>query len=251
MPDQDIFEEDKVIDDESGVQTGKPEDKSGDVDEGSDNFLNLITNDDGTPKYKSMEDLAKGAANAQEHIRKLEKELGELRAQGSPTEKIEELLDIVKSSRSGKGESNENASALNPEAVLNIVKDYFSDVKAAESRENNIKSVTTVFRDRYGKDASEKLYGKANDLGFTKEEINRMIATNPNAVLRVLGEDQPKKKSADTVGGVGSVAAEHFRQAPPDRPKTVMGFTSTKELNDAWAESKRRTLERLGIKQDT
>ena len=78
-----------------------------------------------------------------------------------------------------------------------------------------------------------------------------MIATNPNAVLRVLGEDQPKKKSADPVGGVGSVAAEHFRQAPPDRPKTVMGFTSTKELNDAWAESKRRTLERLGIKQDT
>lgn len=251
MPDQDIFDENKVEDkDKAPAEPTNSGGEEGDKEEEADKLLSLITNEDGTPKYKTLEDMAKGAAHAQKHIQTLEKELHDASVLGNPTEKIEELLDAVKASASGKGESEGNASAMKPEDVLGIVKDYLTDVKAAESRESNIASVTTVFKDRYGKDASEKLYGKAEDLGFSKEEINRMIATNPKAALKVLGEEAPKKKTTDPVGGNGAVDTGHFRQAPPSAPKTVMGYTSSKELTDYWADRKQRTLERLGITLD-
>lgn len=246
MADQDLFEEEE--NNKPSDEPTKPteEEKTGETPSGDDDLLKTITNEDGTPKYKTREDFIKGAANAQEHIKTLESELATLRAQGNPTEKLEELLEAVKSG-GGKGEE---ASAMKPDDILNIVKDYFADVKAAETRENNITSVTSVFKNRYGKDASEKLYGKAADLGFSKSEINRMIATNPKAAMRVLGEDMPKAKPNDPVGGTGAVDTGHFRQTPPTTPKSVMGHTSQKVLQDAWEDSKRRTLERLGIKLD-
>ena len=248
MSDQDLFDDDKVKDDDKPTDepTSNPEDKGGDDKPADDNLLNLVTNEDGTPKYKTVEELAKGAAHAQEHIQNLEKELSEARSKGDPTEKLEELLDAVKSG-SGNGEET---SAMKPEDVLGIVKEYLTDVKAAESRDNNIKSVTGHFRDRYGKDASEKLYGKAEDLGFTKSEINRMIATNPKAAMKVLGEDMNKPKSTDPVGSSGSVDTAHFREAPKEKARSIMGHTSQKVLMDSWEASKQKTLDRLGIKLD-
>jgi hypothetical protein len=244
MPDQDIFDEDEGKNKETPAEQTPPdgEEKPGESTPEADQLLSLITNEDGTPKYKTLEEMAKGAAHAQEHIRNIESELAEAKAKGNPTEKLEELLEAVKSKGSGQGEE---ASTMKPEDVLGIVKDFFSDVKAAESRENNISTVTTVFKERYGKDAREKLYGKAEDLGFSKEEINRMIATNPTAALKVLGEDAPKRKQADPVGGMG-VSTSQFRETPPSQPKSVMGHTSQKVLMDAWEQSKQKTLERLG-----
>jgi hypothetical protein len=245
MPDRDIFDENKGTNEEPAAETTNPEAGKGDEPEAIDQLLKNVVNENGEPKYKTIDELAKGAANAQDHIRNLETELKELREKGNASDKIDELLEAVKSKGSGQGEE---ASTMKPEDVLGIVKDYISDAKAAESRETNIKTVTSVFKDRYGADASEKLYGKAADLGFSNEEINRLITTNPKAALKVLGEDQPKSAAADPVGGVGSVSTAHFQGKPADKPVSVMGLSSSKELTDAWKASQERTLERLGLK---
>jgi len=248
MADQDLFDENKGKDNGEGEPTSNPTPNTDGDGETIDQLLASIVNENGEQKYSKPEEALKGAAHAQEHIKNLERELAELKDKGNASDKLDELLETVKSSQaSGQGEE---ASTMKPEDVLTIVKDYFSDAKAAETRENNISTVTKVFRDRYGKEASENLYGKAEDLGLGKEEINRMIANNPKAALKILGEDIPKGKSGkDPVVSGGSIDTSQFQGTPPRQPKSVMGPTKTGELNDAWEASKKRTLERLGLSE--
>lgn len=244
MSDQDLFDEATDKTPAGGEPTSKPQ-ATPDV---SADLLKTIVNDEGQPKYASVEEALKGAASGQEHIRKLEAELKELRGKGNAEDKFEELLAAVKESKgSGKGEE---ASTMKPEDVLGIVKDYLTDTKAAETRDSNIKSVTNHFRTKYGEAASETLYSKAADLGFSKSEINAMIANNPNATLKILGEDKPATKSTDPVTAKGGYNPAQFSQKPAEKPETIMGPTSTAKLTDAWTASKRRTLERLGYDPD-
>ncbi len=243
MPDQDLFDENKVTNPADGAPTGNPEANNDGAAETADQLLATIVNENGEQKYTSTEDALKGAAHAQTHIKDLESELAELRDKGNATEKLDELLEAVKSKGSGQGEA---ASTMKPEDVLTIVKEHLDNSKAAEARENNISNVTKVFRDRYGKDASEKLYGKAEDLGLGKEEINRMIANNPTAALKILGENAPKTlKGSDPIAGIGSVDTSQFQGTPSPKPTSVMGPTSSKNLQDAWKASQQKTLERL------
>ena len=246
MSDQDLFDENKVETPADGDPTKTP---TATPDNSAEDLLKSIVNDDGQPKYGSTEEALKGAAAAQAHIRKLEAEMKTLREQGNATEKLDELMEAVKESK-GSGQGDENTSTMKPEDVLHVVKDYLSDVKAAEARDTNIKSVTNHFRTKYGKEASEKLYGKAEDLGFSKGGINKLIANNPDAVLKVLGEDKPSARSTDPVTSGGSVNPAQFSGQAPAKPETIMGPTSSAKLTDAFAASKRRTLERLGIDPD-
>lgn len=244
MPDQDIFDDNKVTDKPADDSTEKPVVNEEGAPNAVDQLLKDIKRDDGTQKYATAEEAIKAGAEAQGHITKLESELAELREKGNASDKLDELLDAVKSKGSGQGDEK-TVSTMKPEDVLGIVQDYIKDSKAAETRDDNIKSVTSVYKDRYGKDASDKLYGKAADLGFSVEEINRMIATNPNAALKVLGEDAPKKSVTDPVSG-GGVDTSQFQGKPAEAPTSIMGSTKSSELVDAWKASKQRTLERLG-----
>ena len=245
MSDQDLFDENKVETPADDATTNTP---SATPDDPAADLLKGIVNEDGNPKYANTEEALKGAAAAQEHIRKLEAEMKQLREQGNAGEKLDELLEAVKESKgSGQGEE---ASTMKPEDVLGIVKDYLSDAKAAESRESNIKTVTNHFRTKYGKDASDKLYGKAEDLGFDKSEINAMIAKNPDAVLKIMGEDKATTKATDPVTAQGGIPATGLTGKPDTKPETVMGPTSSDKLVNSWKDSQRRTLERLGYNPD-
>ena len=243
MADQDIFENDSTPSAADPAAGGNP-DGAGDL---ADQLLASITNEEGKQKYGSVEEALKGAANAQSHIKTLETELAELKAKGNSTEKLDELLEAVKSKGSGQGDAEANTSTMKPEDVLGIVKDYLTDTEAAKSRQNNIDTVANTFKSRYGKDASEKLYGKAADLGFSKDDINKLIANNPTAALNVLGESAPAAKSADpTAINSGSTANFQQRSEDPHRGN-IMNLSKTKDLTDAFAASKQRTLKRLGL----
>lgn len=246
MSDQDIFEEEDKDKKKDDILTGDaPDDKTGDKGE-VDQLLATIVNDDGEPKYKSTEDALKALPHAQQHIATLEKELSELKEKGNASDKLEELIDAVKQSK-GSGDG-EDSPTMKPEDVLGIVKEYLSDTKAAETRQNNIKTVASAFKDRFGKEASDKLYGTAADLGFNRKEINRLIANNPTAALNVLGiKPVDKKKDVVSTPGVNTAA---FQDKSLDKPeKSIMQITKQSELVDAWNASKQRTLKRLGIEE--
>ncbi len=242
MPDKDIF--DKEDNTETDDITNTPVTKDDEIT--TDQLLAKIVNADGTPKYKSDKEALIALQHAQEHIKTLEADNVAWKAKGDPSEKLDELLAAVKNQPKGSGK-DDNVSAIKPEEVLSIVKEYLDDTKASESKANNINMVAKAFKDRFGKDASDKLYGKAKDLGFTRNEINSMIATNPNAALTVLGVDMKKVGNPDIVSTNGGVDSSHFQGHPEKKPISVMDITSDKELSNAFKDSQKRTLERLGL----
>ncbi len=244
MPDKDIFDKDKENnnDDKTNKDVIKPDDKS------TDQLLATIVNEDGSQKYKNIEEALSATAHAQKHIKTLESENAELKDKGDNTDKLDELLEAVRKSK-GSGEGDKDTSAMKPEDVLGIVESYINDTKIAENKSNNIGVVANLFKERYGKDASEKLYGKAEDLGFSRDEINSMIANNPNAALKVLGEENKSVRKTDIITDKSSVSTRQFDVTPDDKPTSVMGIGSSKDLTDAWNASKQKTLERLGLSE--
>lgn len=244
MPDNDIFD-DKNKPDETIITDDDPI-KNDELT--PDQLLAQIVNEDGTPKYKTANEALIAAKHAQDHIKTLETDNKVLKEKGNASDKLDELLEAVKQKSDGSGQ-DDSVSTMKPEDVLGIVKEYFNDTKVAETRESNINSVAKVFKDRYGKDASDKLYGGAEDLGFSRKEINSLIAVNPNAVLKVLGMDKKVEQETDILAMKSSAAAAQFQGHPDKKPESIMGATSTKQLTDAFAASKQRTLKRLGIEE--
>lgn len=244
MPDNDIFEDKDIKEGKPVITDDKPVIKD-DAKPDADKLLASIVNEDGTPKYGSQEEALKALSHAQEHIKTLETDNAVLKDKDTASDKLDELLDTIKkSNESGKGEKD--TSAMKPEDVLGIVKEYFDDTKASETRTNNINTVTTVFKERFGKDASDKLYEKADDLGFSRDEINSMIANNPNAALKVLGIEA-KKPANDIITHKPGFDTSEFRTPGEEAPKSAMALSSAKDLTDNWNASKARTLKRLGI----
>ena len=248
MSDQDIFNKEEEA---TNIESDENTNLSGLENETNttDQLLASIVNDNGEQKYKTTEEALKASAHAQDYIKQLETENAEYKEKGNPSEKLDELLAAVKQSK-GSGEG-EDPAAMKPEDVLTIVEKYISGNKATETKQTNIDTVVTVFKDRYGKDASKELYEKANDLGFAPEEINRMIASNPNAALKVLGVTPKDKPTIDTVLPNGQIGASQFQGTPDQAPTSIMGSTKSSDLTDAWKATQKRTFERLGIETKT
>ena len=236
----DLFDENKPKDE------GNASDDNQNAASSVDTYLGLITNDDGSQKYATAEEALKGSVHAQSHISTLETELKELRENAEKNKSMDDIIAAIENKKDDKSGSSQN-QGVSPEQLTEAVGKLLDDRESVASRKENVTTVTSVFRNLYGEKASETMYSKANDLGFNKDEINSMIATNPNAALKVLGVDVTKQKSNDPVMGSGSNLAENFSSKEDPKPQTIMGSTNSKDLTEAWKLSQAATLKRLGV----
>ena len=147
-------------------------------------------------KYATVEDLAKGAVNAQRHIGTLEQETATLREQSSSSKSIEDVLAAIK--------GTQEPAAQQPAATDQTQQPASSDVSIADQiaaaftvRDNQVVANTetqnrsTVVKDLgalYGADA-EMLYSKVgNDLGINLDEL---AGKSPAAVMKLIADARP------------------------------------------------------------
>lgn len=243
MSDQDLFENDK--DKPATPVTPEP----GKAPQSSDytSILSGIVNQEGKPKYATVEDALKGAAHAQAHIAKLEQEMAELKAKTESAKKIEDLIGALEAKKDPTKENSKEPTKVDPADIQKIVQDVLQDVNQKATKEQNVKTVTSVFKKLYNDKASETLYGKAEDLGMSKAEINSLIASNPKAALKLLGVEDKPSKDVDPTSS--TVDPSRFQGQPPQKPKSVMGYVSNKDLTESWLATKQKTLKQLGIEK--
>lgn len=242
MSDQDLFEGDK--DKPVTPVTPEPGKEPQSIDYTS--MLSVIVNQEGKPKYSTVEDALKGAAHAQAHIAKLEQEMADLKAKSESAKKIEDLIGVLEAKKGDTPPTSQEPTKVDPADIQKIVQDVLQDVNTKATREQNVKTVTSVFKKLYNEKASETLYGKAEDLGMSKADINSLIASNPKAALKLLGVDDKQVSTVDSIST--SVNPNHLQGKPPEKPKSVMGYTSEKDMTASWLATKLRTYEKLGIK---
>ena len=233
----DLFDKDKSKDED------KPVEKPSEANKES-TYLEMILNEEGKQKYSTAEEALKGAVHAQSHIANLEKELKTLRDDTDKGADMQKVLEALQNKQNGdEGKPSAEPTELNIEDVLTGMLDKRDKVQTTK---DNVQTVVGVFEKLYGDKASEVLYAKADDLGFTKEEINGMVSTNPMATLKILGVNKEKPVVTDPLTDGGGHAVDLSGGKPDDQPVTIMGATNSNDLTDAWKKSKEATNKRLG-----
>ncbi len=243
----DLFDKEKDNKDDKNLNDGNGSEDSGNKGE---EFLSLILNDEGKPKYENVEEALKGSVHAQAHIIKLEEDNKLLREKAEGGADMNKILEALKSSGSDKeGDNDETSdtSGVSQEDVTKLIETIISKRDSDNKEGENVQLVTDTFVSLFGDKASETLYGKAKDLGFSNEEINSMIAVNPTAALKVLGVSDKKVTITDPALSGGSVNSNSLNDKGDDKPVSSMGYLKTGELESNWAKQKAATNKRLGI----
>lgn len=239
----DLFDENNKPKDEG---TPTKDDKSDEGASSENTYLSLILNENGEQKYATTEEALKGTVHAQSHITKLESELKELRDKADKGVSAEQILEALNKNKKPDDKSGEQENTLTADDIAAQVENILTKRESETTVQKNVATVTGIFNKLYGDKASETLYSKAEDLGFSKAEINQMVSTNPKATLKILGVTEAAQQKADPVTDASSIALDLSSGKPEEKPATIMGATNSDDLTDAWKKSKEATNKRLG-----
>lgn len=174
-------------------------------------LLQQITNDEGKPKYRSVEDALNGAQHAQGHIKTLEEENAQLKQE---QERMEELLTQLQSktdqapttestattdtTESPKpDERTSDTEQLDEEALLEKVEARLSAKREQEQKEQNKRQALEAVQERYADKAADFVQEKASELGVTTEFLLDMAATSPKAFYNATGITAKKQQSSN------------------------------------------------------
>lgn len=242
MSDQDssIFETTQVVSTQNtqdqGVVTPQPSSNLEDL-------LGSIRKEDGSLKYKSAEDAIKSIPHAQNHIATLEKELQELREKLATSKTAEEILENFKSS-----EKNEKPSTptVDLSQIESLLEQKLNQKEKQRIVQENISSVMDTITKVYGDKANEVFKKAAQDAGLPISEMNRLAASSPNAVFKLIGLDQ--KPTMVPARSSSSINTESLasQQQPQVHSAKVIGNT-TKDLVGSWKNAGKTVKTRLGV----
>ena len=238
MSNQDIFD-DKGNKIEPEVPPVTPEPNPVINKETPDNLLRMIVNEAGEPKYKSIEDALVGLNNAQAHIKKVE----------AHDTALQQKLDTAQEELNKKNAALEALDrfaqkqddivdppvtpVLDEGAVADLVSNILDQKETKTKHKTNLTQVTSKLKDKFGDKASEVFYDKAEELGMSREEINKLASSSPKVVLKLFGEEvssnvTPNVSSINT-DGLETPTPTPTGQLPP-ATKSVMAGATTQEL---------------------
>ena len=158
-------------------------------------LLSSILNERGEQKYSTIEAALEGLRNAQEFIPNLrtqlterEREIERLRVEAERAAELERTLAAL--STQPPQVPNTPAPVLDESVVAEQVNRLLTQREKQAQAQANLTTVVETFRTQFGTDAEAKFYGKASELGMSKEEVNALAAKSPKAVLTMLGVTQ-------------------------------------------------------------
>jgi hypothetical protein len=194
-----------------------------------DQLLKTIVNEQGIPKYKSVEDAIKALAASQEHIKRIELENAQFKESTIKAKTMDELLEALKP----KVETAP-AAPTTPSATpdLNaVVNKILAEREREQTETQNITIVTSKLKEVYGQEkASEVFYAKASALGFSQKAINELAAENPLAVFKLL--DITPTAPTPSISGIRT---EAFASRTEDATaKGGMALGNSESLLRAW-----------------
>lgn len=156
-------------------------------------------------KFASVEELAKGKAESDLHIARVEREKKEIKKdldrlwdENNTRARLEEVLDRLSKtnmSASNDGELLVDANAtstpaINPEQIEEIVASKLADVMSRQEKVKNLQSVKDKLQERFGSNYRNVLKDQANKLGLTDEHVANLAQTSPAALFSMLKLDE-------------------------------------------------------------
>jgi len=151
-------------------------------------------------KFKTLEDLARGKAEADRYIDELKAQVAALSEKAAKGDKTDELLAQLRaeaaSAASASAQSQNKTSAADPEHTTSSVSEQDLErlleakLTAREkdrSAADNLKLVETELTKLYGEAAKEKLAAKSKETGLSVARLAQLGAESPTALLALFG----------------------------------------------------------------
>lgn len=171
------------------------------IEEGR-NYLEELVGED--KKFKSVEDLAKGKAEADAYIQTLVQRLDEQKNQSSTLSSLQELLSEIKTKRQEEDTQDEPQSSVTPDAgtqvdpntIKDMVESLLNEREQSRMRETNSQKVHRVLEENFGAQATAVLNQKAKELGMSLAELKDLSLKTPTAFFRLVGAQEGAQKPA-------------------------------------------------------
>ena len=184
MSDQTIFDNTNT----QPVTPATPTNQPTPTDNAAD-LLKLIVNEKGEQKYKTIQDAIIGLQHANNHIQTLLNEKrqveGEAATLRTAAEKVAELERVV--AELSKNPPQATPAVVDPTQIQEMVSQAISATKTKEVQQQNTSVVVNAAKQTFGDKAEEMFYSSAQDVGLSREQINALAASSPQAALKILG----------------------------------------------------------------
>lgn len=207
-------------------------------------LLSTIKGDDGQQKYKDVPTALSALQHSQEYIKQLKQQLEEASQKASQAVTMEQVLAAInKPADAPTPPSNpsQTPAGLTAEDVLKLL-------KAEEQKkvtQANAAKVAQKFKEVHGEKAEEVFYARAAEMGLTRDAINSLAATSPEAVFSMFGLKGGQAPAPATPSGINTSGM----QVPGAAPRApVMGFKTDSELLDYWKKLKAEVNASLNVK---
>lgn len=195
------------------------------------NYLEELVGDG--KKFQTPEELARGKAESDAFIARLQREQDELRTELNTRIKYEDFLDKLERTPQGSNpgpqdqdEPPKDMSAMTPDELERLLEQKLNQREQQRSATQNLNVVKAKLLETYGPNYAQHLKRQAAELGETEEFLQTLAQRNPQALFKLLG--------------VGETKRDNLFDAPPRTE--VTGTRSTSQgRGDSYFENIRKT----------
>lgn len=234
--------------------------KSGDPTPRSDNpfadKLSLIKNEQGEPKYKSVEDALEALAHSQQFIETLKTEkqsiqeqLDAAKVEVDKRSSVEDIVARLTNNNSPKDVNKDDPpkQTLDENTVKEMVSSLLSNRENETKQQANAQTVYNTLIKEYGDKAQEVVNQKARELNTTPEQLGEMAKSNPTLVLTLLSGNkiQSGNPSKSTIHSQPNSPTPN--EIPKPNRSVMRGGMNSKEVVDYWNQVKSHTHKTLGV----
>lgn len=214
-----------------------------------------IKNEQGLPKYATVDEALKALAHSQAYIPEVknqlsqrEQELAALRAELEQRQSIEDVVSrLATQNQPAPVADQPNTSGLDESAVMKLVQQHLEQREAATVAQANLQQVDTTLRAKFGDRAGEVVAQRAAELGLTPKALGELSSKSPQAVLALFnatGAPAPKP----SFSSINIPATNQPDQPPLERPaKSLLSGASMKDQAAFMAKVREKVLRENGL----
>lgn len=219
-------------------------------------LLNGIKNEQGLPKYATIDEALKALAHSQAYIPDVknqltqrEQELVQLRAELEQRKSLEEVVSRLATQNQPEPVVNQPAgSGLDESAVMKLVQQHLEQREATTVAQANELQVSDALRAKYGDKSASMVEQRAAELGLTKQALGELSRKSPQAVLALFnapGAAAPKPTTSSV-----NIPANFKPDSTLERPtKSLLTGASMKDQAAYMAQVREKVYKEHGINQ--
>lgn len=175
-------------------------------------------------KYKDVTTALAALAPAQNHIKALEDEMAEIRAELAKRKSVEDAVGSLMDSTKEQ-QADTPATGLDESTVDKLIDERLKAKTLKETSEANEAKVVAALSSKFKDKAQEMYVAKAQELGMSITDLNTLVHKSPQAALNLFGITTTQTQSnASMSSSLNSVALDN------DTNRVGKGYAYYKEL---------------------